>query len=759
MPRASAWTFGPFEFNATTFRLEREGRLVPLEPKAQDVLRLLLERAPAVVEKSDIFAAVWKDVAVTDNALTRIVAQLRKALEDDARSPRYIETVATRGYRFVADLSESPVRVADAVVPAPAAPLETAASDVAVRAASRQARSWLWAVGALVLAAGALWALRPALTRLTTRVHVAIPVTADSRTGSVTPVVLRTAQFTTGAGVDGTPAFSYDGTAMAFSSDRSGAFEIYVQSLAPGASPAPLTHDGRHNVQPAWSPDGQFIAYHQAAGGGVWLIPSRGGSARRIADVGSRPAWSPDGRWIAVQSTAASDLLMIGSPNEYSGIVLLNPHSGEVRTLTRPHPPEGPHLAPQWASDGRIYFAEAPPPYTGSLPSATTTIWSIAADGSGRRRETSSDRILADFALAPDGAGAWATTRMMPGLTWLPFDGRPSGTMGTVSVPASGRPIQPALSRNARLLAFTGQTAASSLWSVPVGDEENPGQAEPLFLGRGLRVTGAAAAPDGTLVYSGILQGNFPQVWTRGRTGEPRQLTVDDGEHLIPFWVDGYRDVAYYATHGDVPAFHALDVSSGRERLLFRIADLPVPPGTSLHPLPNLNVLPDSGLTHVVMTLITDGVPNLWVVPLVQGRPAPRATQVTFEREGGSFPHWSPDGRSLAYQCGEGDNTHVCLVGADGSGRRQVTHEAGVHFIGGWMGTDTLLVAARHEAVWNVIGVHLTTSSVRQFTDFTDARSYVRYPQFDPSGRRILFERAQATANIWRAAMPGAAAR
>lgn len=784
MPKPSSWSFGPFEFNATTYRLEREGRLVPLEPKAQDVLRLLLERAPAVVEKSDIFATVWKDVAVTDNALTRIVAQLRKALEDDARSPRYIETVATRGYRFVAGVStmapplEDHLRVEVSSVPPPR---PVSAVEVLAPPLVPHRRWALWSA-TLVVAALVLFAARAPVLRLATRLTFVTQMAADARGDAPAVAVLRPAQFTTGNGVDGTPAFSFDGSALAFSSDRTGTFEIYVQGLAPGSVPLALTSNGRQNLQPAWSPDGQFIAYHELVGGGIWLVPSRGGTTRRIAERGSRPSWSPDGRWVAVQTQESADLTMIGMANEPSAIALVDPRSGEARMLTHPGPEEGPHMAPQWSGDGaRLYFAEAPRPYTGGLAGATTTIWSVRADGSDRRREASSDRFLPDLAVSPDGRGAWTLSRMAPGWLWVPLGGVPGGgEPRQIAVPANGRPVQPAMSRDGRMLAWTGQSATSSLWSVPVSDEDSGGEAEPLFLGRGLRVTGAAASPDGRLAYSGILQGNLPQVWTRDVHGTIRQVTVDEGEHLIPFWLDGYREVAYFATHAGVAAYHALDVSSGRERRLFTVAELPRPAGTKVHPLPNLNILPDAALSSVVMTLMRDNVPNLWVVQLHDGRPAGSAVQVTFEQAGGSFPHWSADGRQLVYQCGEGDSTHVCLVNADGTGRRQLTHEAGVHFIGGWMGTDTLLVAAQRDAVWNVIGVSLvppvdtggtasqaaaagrageargthTAAAVRRFTRFTDARSYVRYPQYDPAGGRILFERAQTTGNIWRATLP-----
>ncbi len=75
--------------------------LVELEPKAFEVLRHLLHNPDRLVSKQELFDTVWERTAVTDNALTRVVAQLRRAIGDDARDARYIETVPTRGYRFI----------------------------------------------------------------------------------------------------------------------------------------------------------------------------------------------------------------------------------------------------------------------------------------------------------------------------------------------------------------------------------------------------------------------------------------------------------------------------------------------------------------------------------------------------------------------------------------------------------------------------------------------------------------------------------
>ncbi len=70
-------------------------------PKALAVLCLLVTRPGQVVTKDEIFQTVWPDVVVGDDALTSCIQEVRHALRDDARQPRYIETVHRRGYRFI----------------------------------------------------------------------------------------------------------------------------------------------------------------------------------------------------------------------------------------------------------------------------------------------------------------------------------------------------------------------------------------------------------------------------------------------------------------------------------------------------------------------------------------------------------------------------------------------------------------------------------------------------------------------------------
>lgn len=92
---------------AREFRVFKNGEAITLEPKAFAVLIFLIENRGRLVTKDELLDAVWKDAFVTPNVLTRIVAQLRRALGEDAKAARYIETVPTRSYRFIAEVEET----------------------------------------------------------------------------------------------------------------------------------------------------------------------------------------------------------------------------------------------------------------------------------------------------------------------------------------------------------------------------------------------------------------------------------------------------------------------------------------------------------------------------------------------------------------------------------------------------------------------------------------------------------------------------
>ena len=98
--------FGGYRFDRASGRLWAGAREIRLTPKAAAVLSELVSHAGEPVTKEKLFASVWSDAVVSDDALTSCIQELRKALEDDAKQPRFIETRHRRGYQFVARLSD-----------------------------------------------------------------------------------------------------------------------------------------------------------------------------------------------------------------------------------------------------------------------------------------------------------------------------------------------------------------------------------------------------------------------------------------------------------------------------------------------------------------------------------------------------------------------------------------------------------------------------------------------------------------------------
>ena len=131
--------FGPFVLDATEGRLTREGAAIGLPPRPLAVLAHLTRHAGRLVTKGALLDAVWGHRHVTESVLKVCVNTLRAAIGDDARSPRWIETVARRGYRFIGQVAAVPAAAcvppqratAHGSLPAPGGPLIGREADVA----------------------------------------------------------------------------------------------------------------------------------------------------------------------------------------------------------------------------------------------------------------------------------------------------------------------------------------------------------------------------------------------------------------------------------------------------------------------------------------------------------------------------------------------------------------------------------------------------------------------------------------------------
>lgn len=104
------YRFDDAELDTASACLRRAGRELFLRPKAYQVLLFLVRNAGRVVTRQELQAAIWPDVVVTDDALVQCVVEIRKALGDDSRAPRYVRTTPKSGYRFVGGLGETSVR-------------------------------------------------------------------------------------------------------------------------------------------------------------------------------------------------------------------------------------------------------------------------------------------------------------------------------------------------------------------------------------------------------------------------------------------------------------------------------------------------------------------------------------------------------------------------------------------------------------------------------------------------------------------------
>ena len=712
--------FGDVIVDRGAFRVTRDGRDLTLEPRAVDVLLYLLDRPGRLVSKHDLIAEVWKGTAVTDNALTRVVAQLRKALGDEARDARYIETIPTRGYRFIAD-------VGPADQPAAVEPAREAG-----RAPGRLAPI-LWTGGAIAAVAIAVAAIRygTGVDRAPRRPLDAAPV-----------------QVTFSQALDLFQSFSPDGQSLAYSSSRSGVFQIYVASLTPGGREVQVTEGDGQFVQPAWAPDGRFLAYHSMARGGIWIVPATGGTPRQMAPFGSQPAWSPDSTRLAFQSGPVADL----SPEAFgavppSAVWVVSIESGERAQLTRPDEPTGGHAGPAWSPDGRfIVFSARRYPSSG--------LWRVAAQGGTpvRLEMPALGPWISDPAWSADGRSiAFSTVFELWRLPVDPATGDAAGEPGRLAGPSASALRNPSFSPDGARLAYSLVSLASNLWGVRLtGAGEAAGAAFAITRDTSRRNTLPAIAPDGARVaYQSTRAGTGVDVWVAPVDGSGgRQLTTHPGFDGQPVWLGGPKGLAYLSARGHVVSVRLMDPDSGEDReLVARSLDDESLGDATIRMTP---VSPD-GL-RIALALVRDGVSNIWVRE-IDGGPA---RQVTFDAEFAAWPNWSPDGRSIAYEVKRGDDTHVAVVSSEGGEPRLLTEGAGSHWPYGWSPDGRRIAyASLQRGVWNVWWVSLDDGSRRQVTAYGSPGVYVRYPAWSPTGDLLVYEFGEVRGNVWTIAPPG----
>jgi Tol biopolymer transport system component/DNA-binding winged helix-turn-helix (wHTH) protein len=734
---AVRYRWDDFVLDLDAYRLERAGVSVALEPKAFNLLALMVQRPGHLFSKQEIFAAVWPDAIVTDHALTRVVAQLRRALGDEAREARYIATVPTRGYRWVKAVEGAE------------------GAEGAERAGGAKGAGGARGATARTVFTSIAATLAVAIVTLITLSWAARDI-STSATGAADPgprALTWPVQLTTHDGLDLHPALSPLGDAVAFASERAGAFEIFIRGFDRNATETALTSDQGHNVQPAWSPDGRFIAYHSSRRGGIWVVPSRGGVPKQLVPIGSNPAWSPDGSRIAFQSDEHMDV----NPSAYgaqsgSTIWIMDADGSNPREITRAGQPIGGHAAPAWTPDGtRIAFSV----FEGGMNNG---IWLAALDTQETTLLTQRSGLY-EIAFAPDGSSLYAAG----GEAWIvrvPFDAAKAGARGpSEMIPVPGVPAVRGISiaGDGKRVAFAGLALSSQIWAQPLTrDGSSNGAAVALTRDTSRRNSLPVISPDGSKVaYMSMRRGEPPNIWMMdidGRNGQ--QVTSNDTAESLPQWFPDGRKIAYSSTRNERAGVWAVDIATRREELLFDFSrgksdatKGPRVPGR----LAEFELSPS--MTRAAISLIVPPAGRRVVhLASLEGH-TPRA--ITDPNLSVGYPSWSPDERSIAVEIKEGTATHAGVIDVATGELRRLTHERGQTWIRSWSPDGRKVAAAvLREGTWSLEWIDVATRATGAMMPPQPARVYVRYPEWSPRGDVVVFERGELRGNIWALPTP-----
>jgi Tol biopolymer transport system component/DNA-binding winged helix-turn-helix (wHTH) protein len=345
------YQFGPFRLDAEKRVLLREGEVVPLKPKAFDTLFVLVQNHGQVLEKDDLMERLWPDSEVEESNLPQHISALRKAFGESPNERLYIVTVPGRGYRFAAEVVEF-------VEEDPSPPVETYSlstifhekeDSAADTSRALPARRFFAVRRKPVLASLAILAVTSLLASGLWLGFRKKPVNLPSQPLAALPP-MNVVPLTSLTGTKMGGSFSPDGSQFAFGWFRNlpPEAEIYVKLVSEG-EPERLTHSGKFNFSPVWSPNSQRIAFVRRSESetAIFTISAYGKDERRLISFAQgrerRISWSPDGKYIAFADTDKDQ------PSRGRAIFLVSPDTLEIRALTSPpenYSDEGPAFSP-----------------------------------------------------------------------------------------------------------------------------------------------------------------------------------------------------------------------------------------------------------------------------------------------------------------------------------------------------------------------------------------------------------------------------
>lgn len=640
--------FADIEVREKEFALSRAGEVVQVEPTAFRVLLYLLRNPGRLVSKDEIITAVWGDTAVSDNSLTRSVATLRRLLDDSSREPRYIATIQTLGYRFLAPVEKCP---ADAKLESAAAASENAFRDgngkrtepsndvtafesapathaVESKRDSADEHKNRWARMRRIGLSVALLAILLA-GYLIVREGWYRAIAGQRTNAGARPYRIHIVPLTSLPGFAREPALSPDGERIAFfwNNETPAKWNLYVQ-LVGGERPLQLTSTPtRLPCCPDWSADGREIVFAECDddGGGVFIVPALGGAVRKVTDVvwsygdGGFPHWTADGK-----SLLLADQCTPGGP---SGIVLFSLSTGEKRCLHAPEQGDFGDREPVLSPDQRTVA------FLRQKTLQRPDIYTVSLSGRGLRQLTDGGEAGSGLMWSADGKRIVFGGR--DGLSQIPAGG--GAVESEFQYPASG-----SLSRDGRRMAFAESPGfsqqPSTIWSAELSSPGGSVLSQTRILALPGFTSATQLSPDGQQITFMANRSGIAQIWKSDADGNnPMQMT---------FFETGYSGTPRWSPDGKWIAF---DCHSGEHAQIYLIDSQ----GRNLHSVTSgnvENVVPswsrDGGSVYFASN--RTGNWQVWKHELATGR------ELQITRHGGFAAFESFDSKTLYYSRFEG---------------------------------------------------------------------------------------------------------
>jgi Tol biopolymer transport system component/DNA-binding winged helix-turn-helix (wHTH) protein len=547
--------FEDFELDTRAGELRKAGVKLKLTGQPLLVLAALLERPGDVVTRDELQKRLWPDTFVdVDHNLNTAINKIREALGDSAETPRYVETIPRRGYRFIGVL-EAPAPAVTPIEPIPA---------------STSNPKWVkigaFIAAVLVLSIGAEIGIQS--------FRHAASAKHDSEDASLSPV-----PFTALPGAETSPAFSPDGSRIAFAwngdpASKGKGFDLYVKAIG-SETTVRLTQHRSESLSPAWSPDGTQIAFHRVAGAetGIYVVPALGGPERKLRStripwmtftlIGRSNytpiSWSSDSKWIAYTDVAPGE--------ERTQIFVLS-----TETLETWHIPTGPECAsqglPAFSHDVKslAYWCFQP---ENELAAALLVL--PIQDGQSRGGPP---RTIASIPAYPNGL-TWSADDQRLIYSSYTFDGGISAQLDEVSI-SNGSPkklafagsgmLPAVLARGGKLAYSSLQFANLSIWRRDLFHLKSPSVE---LVPSSRAQFEAQYSPDGKRIVFASARSGEEGVWISNEDDSNLvQLSNPHDPSGSPQWSPDGTRIAFDSIPKDRWEIYVADVSEGKPRKL-----------------------------------------------------------------------------------------------------------------------------------------------------------------------------------------------